>query len=154
MFKRLFTDFGTKDILLAAKTDIDTNSAIDIAAVVVTGLVVVFIALIILILFVWLFGKIFDAVKLRKKQNKVTPKPPAPEGKSEIPAPSVSGISEPEPVDDDGEIIAAISAVIAQISSEDGKQYKVKSIKPLSSKKSSSLNAWRLEGLRQNTNPF
>ena len=40
-----------------------------VAAVVMTGLIVVFIGLIILIAFVWVMGKIFDAIKGNKDKK-------------------------------------------------------------------------------------
>jgi sodium pump decarboxylase gamma subunit len=135
--------------------DIDAQSPIDVAAVVVTGLVVVFLALIILILFVWLYGKIFEQIRNNKKKNAAKPQAaPNIEPVKNTAVESTEDLQQEDFSTAEDEIVAAISAVIAQISSEEGVKYRVKSITPVSSGKTSRRNVWAAEGLRQNTNPF
>ena len=135
-------------VLKIAKPEVSSSNPIDVAAVVVSGLAVVFVALIILIFFVFLYGKIFDVIRESKNKKKAEVKADdmTPAAK---PAPAAV---EPVSTSDDDEVIAAISAVLAQISSEEGVQYRIKSVTPV--QKGSRRNAWAFEGLRQNTNPF
>ena len=122
-----------------------------VIAVVITGLVVVFLGLILLIAFISIIGTIFR--KLNQK-----PKAPA---KSNAPAaakPVPKAVSVPQPAaassgTDDDEIIAVISAAVAMMSAADGKNYRVRSVKAASSKGSIG-NAWALAGLRESTDPF
>ena len=141
-------------------------------AVVITGLVVVFLALILLIFFVWLFGKIitkieksriplmineFKAKRARKHEEKAQKNNPKfshqekNEPKSAVHTESsVTAI----PDSNDDEITAVISAAVAMMSANDGKNYKVKSIKSSRNKKHSGVSAWGSAGQRENTQPF
>ncbi|MGN0621112.1 MAG: OadG family protein [Porcipelethomonas sp.] len=119
-------------------------NASNVAAIVITGLCVVFLGLIILILFVWAYGKFFS----RKKE----PKGPAAETPKAEPAKPVSTVSRAEPASDDDEIIAVIAAAVAAMSEADGKNYRLRSVR--AAKNRSSRSAWSLAGLQNNTNPF
>lgn len=127
---------------IAPTADINISQT---AGIIISGLAVVFLVLLLLVGFVSLFGSFF------KKDKKEPPAKQAPPPKQEIkkavpPAPK-------EDADDNDEIIAVISAVVAQMSIQDGKQYKIKSVKA-KNQKSSGRPVWASEGLRQNTNPF
>ena len=114
-------------------------------AVVLTGLVVVFVALILLIIVVWAFSKIID--KTPKKAP--APKKAAPAPKA---APQVT-VAAPAPAGEDmDEIAAAITAALAVILAEEGagKSYVVKSIKRVRNGGS----AWRNAGLADTVRPF
>lgn len=117
-----------------------------VASVVITGLVVVFIGLIILILFVWLMGKLFEGLHNRKKKQKSAPeavKPAAPA------APSVSA----PPVVEDGigdEVVAVIAAAISAMSEQSGKKLVLKSVRSAKPQR----NHWAVAGLQDNTRPF
>lgn len=122
--------------------------------VTIAGLGIVFAGLVLLVLVIWLFGKIFDTIALKKKakadaiaaQNapKVSAKPaPAP---APVPAPVVS-------TEDEDEVIAVISAVIAAMSEQDGKVYKLHSVKPAATSLGG-RTAWAMDGRRQNVMPF
>ncbi|MDD6345940.1 MAG: OadG family transporter subunit [Oscillospiraceae bacterium] len=115
------------------------------AGVIISGLSVVFLVLLLLVGFVSLFGSFF------KKSKKEPPARQAPPPKQEIknPVPATA----PVPEEDDDEIIAVISAVVAQMSIQDGKNYRIKSVKA-KNQKSGGRPVWASEGLRQNTNPF
>ena len=101
--------------------------------------------LFLLVGFVSLFGSFF---KKGKKEPPVKQAPP-PKQETKKPVPPPVPVAE----DDSDEIIAVISAVVAQMSIEDGKQYRIKSVKA-KNQKSSGRPVWASEGLRQNTNPF
>ena len=117
-------------------------------AVVLTGLVVVFVALILLIIVVWAFSKIFDKTpKKAPAPKKAAPAPAAPKA-----APQVT-VAAPAPAGEDmDEIAAAITAALAVILSEEGagKSYVVQSIKRVRSGGS----AWRSAGLAETVRPF
>lgn len=115
------------------------------AGVIISGLSVVFLVLLLLVGFVSLFGSFF------KKSKKEPPARQAPPPKQEIknPVPATA----PVPEEDDDEIIAVISAVVAQMSIQDGKNYRIKSVKA-KNQKSGGRPIWASEGLRQNTKPF
>jgi Na+-transporting methylmalonyl-CoA/oxaloacetate decarboxylase gamma subunit len=84
----------------------------DVWAVVLTGLIVVFAGLLLLVFFVWLFGKIVGGVTKARNGGNSDKKPTTPTIQSKKPtAPSTSGgIS--------GDIIAAISAAVAAFAGE------------------------------------
>ncbi|MGN0614010.1 MAG: OadG family protein [Porcipelethomonas sp.] len=116
-------------------------------AVVITGLAVVFLALILLIVFVWLMGKIFTIGK-NKKSNSPQQKPaPAAPAKPAAPAAAKTVTAE-----DDDEIIAVISAAVAAMGQAEGKTYKVKSVR--AAKNIPSRSAWAMAGLQSDTMPF
>ena len=113
---------------------------------VLTGLVVVFIALILLILLLTLFRNIFGSVG-HKEEEKPAPKP--------VRAPAPAAPAKPVPVilsDDEGEVAAAITAALAVILAEEGagKTYAVRSIKRVRTGRS----AWGTAGLTENVRPF
>lgn len=113
-----------------------------IMSVVFTGLTVVFIGLLLLVFFVWLFGKFFTKKPSLKKVSKPTEKIQV--QTSQPSAPKVeNGISD--------EVVAVISAAIAAMSSEDGKTFAIRSIK---STKSTGRSAWATAGVVNNTRPF
>ncbi len=120
-------------------------------SVVITGLTVVFLGLIILILFVWVMGKIFSAIEKSKTKKKdavkVQPavqKPAAAKPKAEPKAAA--------PSEDSDEIIAVISAAVAAMGQAEGKKYKVKQIKAAGGR--ASRSAWSMAGLQNDTMPF
>ncbi len=114
-------------------------------AVVFTGLSVVFLALIILILFVWLMGKFFTAIENRKKPAAVAETPSPAPVKAAAPV-------KPTSVNNDDEVIAVISAAIAAMGQAEGKTYKLKSVKAVKNK--ASRSAWSMAGLQSDTMPF
>lgn len=115
---------------------------------VLTGLAVVFLALIILVVIIWCFGKIMDSVNSRKSAaasapvEKTAPVPKAP-------APKVVEVASDGLSD---EVVAAITAAITAILNEegDGKSYVVRSIKRVRKNR----RAWGKAGVEENTRPF
>lgn len=129
---------------IAPTADIDISQT---AGIIISGLSVVFLVLLLLVGFVSLFGSFFKKDK-KEPPAKQAP-PPKQEIKKAVPVPATPTAE----TDDNDEIIAVISAVVAQMSIQDGKQYKIKSVKA-KNQKSSGRPVWASEGLRQNTNPF
>ncbi len=134
----------------------DTLDASQIWGVTIAGLGIVFAGLVILVLVIFLFGKLFDAInkKTAAKQAaamaKNAPKT-APAPKAAAPAPKATPA--PAAADDD-EVIAVISAVVAAMSAADGKTYKVRSVKPAATASLSGRAAWGMDGRRNNVMPF
>ena len=117
-----------------------------VLTVVLTGISVVFLGLILLIFFVWLMGKIFDAIKSNGKKKSET-KTAVPETKAtpaSAPAPAMEvedGISD--------EIVAVIAAAVAAMSGS----YTVKSVRKATAK-SSRRTAWGMQGVSVSTKVF
>lgn len=119
--------------------------------VVITGLVVVFVGLALLIAFVYGIGKIFDSLKKSAEQKAAAAAPVKTEPAVKFaPAPVVN----PVPVVEDGisdEVVAVISAAVAAMSSD----YKLTGIKKSSAKaKSSRRTAWGNKGVSESTSAF
>lgn len=128
--------------------------------VTLAGLGIVIAALALLVIIIFLFGKLFDVINSDKKKvqsaevaakaPKAAPvKPAAPEK----PKPVQAAAPAPAAAEDDDEVIAVISAVVAMMSEADGTVYKVKSVKPAGSG-FSGRSAWAMDGRRQNVMPF
>ena len=128
-----------------------------VGSTVVTGLVVVFLILAILVFFLWAFGKIFKAIgaagEKREKQKleaqsfhlqKTKPSAPAP---APVQTESPSEDDEDEYYDeDDDEIIAVIAAAIAAYGASEGKQYRIAGIK----RKKTARSGWSSAGIAEN----
>ncbi|MGN0636826.1 MAG: OadG family protein [Huintestinicola sp.] len=118
-----------------------------VGAVVISGLVIVFVALILLIAAVWIMGKLFTALKSGKsdKGGKTVETAPAPQLKKE-PAP----IS--QDAEDDSEIIAVIAAAVAAMSEEMGQPLRIRSIKRAGGVGTG--NSWARAARSENTRAF
>ncbi len=113
----------------------------------VTGLVVVFLILALLVFFLWLMGKIMTI----KKKPKDPPKAEEIKTASPAPAPQAEENAEIAEYEDDDEIIAVISAAIAAYGESEGKQYRIASVK----RKEKALRSnWSAAGISENTRPF
>ena len=112
-------------------------------ASVITGLVVVFLILGILIGFIYLIGLFSNIGKKKEKKTEKAPEAPVAE-----PAPVVE---EEVYEEDDSEIIAVISAAIAAYGEQDGKTYAIKKIRRSEKQPRSS---WGNAGVVDNTRPF
>ena len=121
-------------------------------AVVITGLVVVFLALVLLIVFVQIFGKIFSGIANKEKKGSKPDVIPVPQ----VSVPENVTRSVPEPVvsEDDDEVIAVISAAVAMMAARDGKKYAVRSINRTENRRRSAGSVWGAAGQRENTLPF
>ena len=133
--------------LLLKGTDRNLSSG-TVSSVVITGIVVVFIGLILLILFVSIYGKIFELIenkKAKKNNEKLNSVNPAPVKVAEKPTSA--------PVVEDGideEVVAVITAAIATMSVKSGKKMVLKSIKNTKPARP----AWANAGIVENTRPF
>lgn len=134
---------GTAEKQLA---DPDYWSSVGILTI--TGILVVFFILAILIFFFWLMGTIFKAVDKSRAAKKAAADEAAKAeaAKAAAAAPVVEEAPAEEEVTDNDEIIAVISAAIAAYS--DGEGYAIKSISRHSDRRTRS--AWSLAGLNRN----
>lgn len=125
-----------------------------VAAVVITGLAVVFIGLILLIALVWLYGKIFQVINDKAAKKAAAAAAVKSEAKAEkAPAPA------PVPVIEDGieeEVAAVIAAAIAAYGAQTGKKLAVRSIRSADGGSGSRRvrNAWGAAALSEATRPF
>ena len=127
-----------------------------IASVVITGISVVFIGLIILILLVTLYGKIFEGINKSaeakaKAKAEAEAKAKAAEAKAEIKA--APAAPAPAPVVEDGvgeEVVAAIMGALSAMYAGSGKKPVLKGVKAVKPRRS----AWSAAGVMENTRPF
>ena len=140
--------------IAAAKSTISPDQkdlgAGTVASVVITGIVVVFIGLVLLILLVSIYGKIFDVINNRAARK-------AEEAKKAAEAEKAAAKPEPvkvaAPVVEDGieeETDAVIMAAISAMSSAEGKKLVLKSVKTAKPQRP----AWSTAGIIDNTRPF
>lgn len=138
--------------------------------VTLVGLGVVIAALAILVVVIFLFGKIFDqinknqkakesAAKAKQKAKQSAPakkaSAPAPAKPAPAPAKKAAPAVTASAAEDEEEVIAVISAVVAMMSEQDGKTYRIKSVaKSQRNNGFSGRSAWAMDGRRQNVNPF
>ena len=119
-----------------------------VGIVTVTGILVVFLILAILIFFFWLMGTIFKAIKNSKAAKDQMANVPAP---AAAPAPVEEAVvEEPEP-DNDEEIVAVISAAIAAYEGEGG--FTIKSISRRTDDRRT-RSAWSAAGIGSNMRRF
>ncbi len=127
-----------------------------IASVVITGISVVFIGLIILILLVTLYGKIFEGINKSaeakaKAKAEAEAKAKAAEAKAEVKA--APAAPAPAPVVEDGvgeEVVAAIMGALSAMYAGSGKKPVLKGVKAAKPRRS----AWSAAGVMENTRPF
>ena len=135
------------DNLLRVMAIIDDLSAAEninaMWATVITGILVVFLILAVLIGLLYVIS-FFSNLGNKKKKEKKTAAPPAP-----VPVPAPVEVVEED--EDDAEIIAVISAAIAAYTAGDGKSYAIKKIKRAEKQPRSS---WGNAGVNENTRPF
>lgn len=118
-----------------------------------TGLTVVFLTLVLLTILVKLIGKLvimLEKTSLTRKQKKEEIRISG--LKKNILKPTPASIK-PEKFQVDDEVVAAISAAVMMLMSQDGskKAYTIRSIKPVILK---GRSEWELAGIIQNTRPL
>lgn len=147
---RLQAYAGTEDTSIAQQQLADPDYWGSVGIITVTGILVVFLILVILIAVFWGMGQFFKIKDKRKAAKAEAAKAAA---AASAPAPAPAPVEEIEAADDsdDDEIIAVISAAIAAYSEADGKQYAIRSIKRKDNK---TRSAWSLAGIGDNTRPF
>lgn len=125
--------------------------AVDTVAMVLSGLLVVFFALCVIILFIWVMGKIMNAVNNKQqKKAQVAEEKPAPAAVAPVVTEKVSAPVETDGISD--EVVVAISAAISAMMLSQGntKPFAIRSIKRVKE----SRNAWNAAGVLDNTRPF
>ena len=138
---------GISNLLAMVESVVSAEGYNYVWAVVITGLAVVFLALVILIAIVWLMGKIFSIGSGKKKIS-------AEQKKTIVPAKTVPVKTATVNTADNDEVIAVIAAAVAAMGQADGKTYKVKSVRAVKNNNSASRSAWTMAGLQHNTAPF
>ena len=114
-----------------------------------TGILVVFLILAILIFFFWLMGTIFKAVDKSKAEKKAS----AEAAKVDVPAPVVEAVPvEAAAVDNDEELIAVITAAIAAY--EESGDFTIKSVRRHGDKSPQARSAWSMAGLNGSMRQF
>ncbi len=142
-----FTGTAEESIAHQQLSHPDYWSSVGIIAL--TGILVVFLILAILIFFFYGLGAIFKAIDKNKAAKKAAAAAakqtaaPAP-----VPAPVVEDIADDE---DEEEIIAVISAAIAAYAEEDGTSYTIRSIRR---KGDRTRSAWSMAGINANMRQF
>lgn len=114
----------------------------------VTGLLVVFLILAILIFFFWLMGTIFRSIDKSRAEKKALEEA----AKTEAPAPAVEEAGEVVEEADDEELVAVISAAIAAYEGDGG--FTITSIKRRDAGSKNTRSAWSLAGLGGNMRQF
>lgn len=117
-----------------------------VGIITLTGILVVFLILAILIFFFWLLGTIFKAVDKSKKNKQEAAKAQAQESVQK----ATPVVEETVPEENDDELIAVISAAIAAYSDDEG--FTIKSVRKHDGKRARS--AWSAAGISENTRPF
>lgn len=140
--------------MVAAKSTISPDQkdlgAGTVASVVITGIVVVFIGLVLLILLVSIYGKIFDVINSRAARKAEEANKAAEAAKA---ATKPEPVKVAAPVVEDGieeETVAVIMAAISAMSSAEGKKLVLKSVKTAKPQRP----AWSTAGIIDNTRPF
>ncbi len=117
----------------------------------ITGIMVVFLILAILIFFFWLMGTIFKAIDKSKAAKKAAALE-AERAAAPAPASVVEAAAEEEAPDNDEEIIAVISAAIAAYAEAEGTAYTITGISKHKSARTRS--AWSMAGVNDNMRQF
>lgn len=115
-----------------------------------TGIMVVFLILAILIFFFWLMGVIFKAIDKSKAEKKASVEA----AKPDVPAPVIEAASAPEAAaeDNDEELIAVITAAIAAY--EESGDFTIKSVRKRGDKNPQARSAWSMAGLNGSMRQF
>ncbi len=132
------------------KKDLDAGT---VSSVVITGIVVVFIALILLIVSVSIYGSLFSAAAKKKAREEEEAKKASAAPETPAKAADVTDVSPAAPFIEDGieeETVAVIMAAIACMSSSGAKKLVLKSVKTSKPQRS----AWSSAGIVENTRPF
>lgn len=117
----------------------------------ITGILVVFLILAILIFFFWLMGTIFKAIDKSKAAKKAAALE-AEKAAAPAPAPVVETAVEEDEPDNDDEIVAVISAAIAAYAEAEGTAYTITGISKR--KTARTRSAWSMAGISDNMRQF
>lgn len=146
---RLQSYAGTAEQTIAQQQISDPDYWGSVGIITLTGILVVFLILALLIFFFWLLGTLFKAVdKSKKKKQEAAAAAKAQEAVQKVVEEPV--VEEASEVEDDGELIAVISAAIAAYTDDEG--FTIKSVRKHDGKRARS--AWSAAGITENTRPF
>ncbi|MBD5113312.1 MAG: OadG family protein [Ruminococcaceae bacterium] len=140
-----YTDNSSQTIAQQQVADPDYWSSVGIISL--TGILVVFLILAILIFFFWLMGTIFRAVD-KSKAAKMA----AAESVKAAPAPVVETVEEISEDNDDEEVVAVISAAIAAYAEAEGTSLTITGIKKR--RETRTRSAWSMAGINDNIGRF
>ncbi|MCM1165604.1 MAG: OadG family protein [Lachnospiraceae bacterium] len=115
-----------------------------------TGILVVFLILAILIFFFWLMGTVFKAIDKSRAAKKAAAAEAEKAKLAVEPTPAAPVVE--EDVDDEEEIVAVISAAVAAYAEAEGTAYTVKSISR--HKDARVRSAWSMAGISDNMRQF
>ncbi len=139
-----YAETAEKTIAQQQIADPDYWSSVGI--ITLTGLLVVFVILAVLILFFMLLGAIFKSIDNSKKKKAEASE----EAKAAEPVQAAAEDVSAEAVNSDDELIAVISAAVAAYT--DGEGFTIKSVRKHEGKRVRS--AWSAAGITENTRPF
>lgn len=147
---RLQSYTATESQSIAQQQIADPDYWGSVGIITLTGILVVFFILAILIFIFWLMGTIFKSIDNNKKNKaEAAKKAAAAAAPAPAPAPVVEeAVSEP---DSDEEIMAVISAAVAAYAAEEGTAYTIRNVKRRDNR---TRSAWSLAGIGENTRPF
>ena len=136
---------ATETLATASQTALPMSERASVAlSTTLTGLVVVFLALILLTFVISIFGKVVGGATAKTAKPKPAPAPvPAPAA----PVVEVAPVGETVDYNDD-ELIAVIAAAVYAYGEASGKKYAVRSVRP------SGRSNWAAAGVIENTRPF
>ncbi len=141
---------GNADETIAQQQLADPDYWSSVGIIALTGILVVFLILAILIFFFYGLGAIFKAIdksKAAKKAAAAAEKQAA----APTPAPAAPVVEDVADDEDEDEIIAVISAAIAAYAEEDGTSYTIRSIRR---KGDRTRSAWSMAGINANMRQF
>ncbi len=141
-----YAETAEKTIAQQQIADPDYWSSVGI--ITLTGLLVVFVILAVLILFFMLLGAIFKSIDNSKKKKAEAKA--VEETKAAEPVQAAAEDVSAEAVNSDDELIAVISAAVAAYT--DGEGFTIKSVRKHEGKRVRS--AWSAAGITENTRPF
>lgn len=145
-----YTESGSQTVAQQQLSDPDYWGTVGIIAL--TGILVVFLILAILIFFFWLLGTIFKTVdKSKKKKAAAKAEAAKKEQITQAPVQDSAPKEAEDEVSADDEIAAVIAAAIAAYAEDEGTAYTIKSIKK---HKSRVRSAWSIAGLNENMRGF
>ena len=129
-----------------------------VGIITLTGILVVFFILAILIFLFWALGKTFQTIDKNRAAKAEAAKKAAAPAPAAAPA-AAEGHGRPsrgaeeivEEDDNDDEIMAVISAAIAAYAEEEGTSYTIRDVKKRDKR---ARSAWSLAGIGENTRPF
>lgn len=121
-----------------------------ILLITVSGILIVFMTLVLLVLIFTVFGKLVSG-----GSKKAPASAPAPEQKVKASAkPAAKPAAAPAPAVEEGipgAVIAAIAAAVSMMGEQDGKNYRISSVRR---ERAGGRPVWALAGIMENTRPF